>query len=94
MQRLEKKRKSARATLQYQRDHITAEHDEAPDRANILFAQLRNQRRADREDTFRRGPEILSSSRCSRSTGQQPIEPLAKDFSLSADPPIGVPNSV
>ncbi|WP_158805789.1 hypothetical protein [Acidisoma sp. L85] len=42
MQSLEQKRKSALATLQYQRDQLTAEHDEAQDRANILFAQLRN----------------------------------------------------
>ena len=42
MQSLEQKRKSALSTLQYQRDQLTAEHDQAQDRANILFAQLRN----------------------------------------------------
>ncbi|WP_159013459.1 hypothetical protein [Acidisoma sp. S159] len=42
MQSLGQKRKSALATLQYQRDQLSAEHDEAQDRANILFAQLRN----------------------------------------------------
>ena len=42
MQSLEQKRRSALATLHDQRDRLVAEHDEAQDRANILYAQLRN----------------------------------------------------
>ena len=42
MQSLEQKRRSALATLQDQRDRLVAEHDEAQDRANILYAQLRS----------------------------------------------------
>jgi hypothetical protein len=42
MQCLEQKRKSALATLQSRRDRLVAEHDEAQDRANLLYAQLRN----------------------------------------------------
>jgi hypothetical protein len=42
MQSLEQKRKSALATLQSQRDRLMAEHDEAQDLVNVLYAQLRN----------------------------------------------------
>ena len=42
MQSLEQKHRSALATLPYQGGRLTAEHDEAQDNANLLFAQLRN----------------------------------------------------
>jgi hypothetical protein len=42
MQSLEQKRKSALATLQHQRGRLIAEHDEAQDLANVLYAQLQN----------------------------------------------------
>jgi hypothetical protein len=37
MQSLEQKRKSALTALQYQRDQLTAEHDEAQNRANVIM---------------------------------------------------------
>jgi hypothetical protein len=84
MQSLEQKRKGALATLQHQRDRFMADHDEAQDLANVLYAQLRNNAELTQRIRFR----MLSFSRCLRSIGHQHIEPLAKGFSYSADRPV------
>jgi hypothetical protein len=59
MQNLRQKRKSALATLQDQRDRLTAEHDETQDLANILYAQIRNNAELTRRIHCGEDPDVI-----------------------------------